>query len=222
MTKNDDAWGVTSDAGVHLASSVTVIRRKKRSTKGVASLFILAVLIVATVFGWRWWSQRTVAESARYDSLIERTAIRHNMDPDLVKAVIFQESNFDANARGKAGEYGLMQITEGAAKDWERATGKSFGSPGSLFRPKLNIEIGTWYLAQGYRKWQGHDDVLALSLAQYNAGPSRAQEWADAAGEKKIVDTIPFSSTRKYINHVTQHYRTFSREHRSHNETEEP
>ena len=214
--------GSNKDAEVHLASSITVIRHKKRSAKGVASLFILAVLIVTTMFGWRWWSQHIGAESSRYDSLIKQTAARHNMDPSLVKAVICQESNFDANARGKAGEYGLMQITEGAAKDWERATGKSFGSPGSLFRPKLNVEIGTWYLAQGYRKWQGHDDVLALSLAQYNAGPSRAQEWAEAAGEKKIVDAIPFASTRKYIKHVTQHYGTFSGERRFHNETEEP
>mgnify|MGYP006088328081 CR=1 FL=1 len=189
---------------------------------GLASLFILVVLTVAATFGWRWWSQRNDAGSKRYNSLIEQTADRHNMDPSLVKAVIFQESNFNANARGKAGEYGLMQITEGAAKDWERGTGKSFGSPGSLFRPKLNVEIGTWYLAQGYRKWQGHDEVLTLSLAYYNAGPSRAQEWADAAGEKKIIDTIPFSSTRQYISHVMQHFRTFSRERRFHDETEEP
>ena len=208
--------------GFILTSSVTVIRRKKRSAKGVASLFILVVLAMAAAFGWRWWSQRNDTESERYNSLIEQTASRHNMDPSLIKAVICQESNFNANARGKAGEYGLMQITEGAAKDWERGTGKSFGSPGSLFRPKLNVEIGTWYLAQGYIKWQGHDDVLALSLAHYNAGPSRAQEWADAAGEKKIVDTIPFSSTKLYIKHVKQHYETFSRERRFHHETEEP
>jgi len=190
--------------------------------KGLSRLFILAVLTVAAMFGWRWWSQRNVANSVRYNALIEQSAARHNMDPSLIKAVIRQESNFDANARGKAGEYGLMQITEGAAMDWERNTGKRFGSPGSLFRPKLNIEIGTWYLAQGYRKWQAHDEVLTLSLAQYNAGPSRAQEWADAAGEKKILDSIPFPSTRKYINHVMQHYKTFSRERRFHDETEEP
>ncbi len=208
--------------GFILTSSVTVIRRKKRSAKGVASLFILVVLTMAAAFGWRWWSQRNDTESERYNSLIEQTASRHNMDPSLIKAVICQESNFNANARGKAGEYGLMQITEGAAKDWERGTGKSFGSPGSLFRPKLNVEIGTWYLAQGYLKWKGHDEVLALSLAHYNAGPSRAQEWADAAGEKKIVDTIPFSSTKQYIKHVKQHYKTFSKERRFHHETEEP
>ncbi|MDP7396508.1 MAG: lytic transglycosylase domain-containing protein [Lentisphaeria bacterium] len=190
--------------------------------KGLSSLFILVALTVAAMFGWRWWSQRNKAEPLRYESLIEQSAARHNMDPSLVKAVIRQESNFDANARGKAGEYGLMQITEGAAKDWERGTGKSYGSPGSLFRPKLNIEIGTWYLAQGYRKWEAHDDVLALSLAQYNAGPSRAQEWAEAAGGKKIPDSIPFRSTREYINDVMQHYRSFSRERRRHDEKEKP
>ena len=57
----------------------------------------------------------------RYDSLIEQAARRYQVSPSLIKAVIWRESRFQPDMRGNAGERGLMQITESAAKDWSVA-----------------------------------------------------------------------------------------------------
>src|SRR3989440_9158709 len=44
----------------------------------------------------------------------------HQLDPMLVKAVVWRESRFDRLKYGMAGERGLMQVSERAANEWAR------------------------------------------------------------------------------------------------------
>lgn len=202
-----------------MSSRIRVVRRKRRNWKAILGPIVVVLVVIA--YAWFWDNARAPAHR-RYDNLIIDTAARYNLDPYLVKAVIRQESNFDADARGKAGEYGLMQITEGAARDWERGARRSFGSKGSLFRPKLNLEIGCWYLAQALRRWRDHGEREVLILAQYNAGPSRAATWAEKFKGKNILESIPFDSTRKYIDSVLAHRKRFTQEQQLSDGTQEP
>ena len=45
-----------------------------------------------------------------FDREILAAAANHNINPALIKAVIWRESKFNPNATGKRGEIGLMQI----------------------------------------------------------------------------------------------------------------
>src|SRR4051794_2029250 len=54
----------------------------------------------------------------QHDSLIREVAGQEGVDPMLVKAIIWRESRFDAHKIGSAGERGLMQVTERAAREW--------------------------------------------------------------------------------------------------------
>ena len=126
---------------------------------------------------------------------------RHGMERALVMGVVRRESNFDPDARGDAGEYGLMQVTRIAARDWERVNKRTIRFDRDLFDPELNVEVGTWYLSQGWKRYRGHPDQTILALSYYNAGPGRASEWSKKYKEN-LLERIPFSSTREYISSV--------------------
>src|SRR6266571_6287242 len=64
---------------------------------------------------YEWMSP---ARFHQYDHLIRSVATEHYLDPMLVKAVVWRESKFDPKKYGSAGERGLMQVSEKAAKEW--------------------------------------------------------------------------------------------------------
>lgn len=150
----------------------------------------------------------------RYDKIIWEAADRHRVSPFLVKAVIYRESSFQPWVTGDAGELGLMQIRKKTAvADWERVTGQRCPFGGLLFDPKLNIEIGTWYLGQAMRQWHDYRDREVLALAQYNAGRTNAKKWAPKDKRETVRRSkISFSSTREYISKVLEARKMFERE----------
>lgn len=178
----------------------------KKSRKVLLCLFLL-ILTGGTVYLTKSYFDFKKREKM-YDSLIVETANRHNIPPSLVKAVIRRESKFKANVRGGHGEYGLMQITEGAADDWIKATRKKeFESYQQLFVPELNIEIGTWYLAKAYKKFHDYKNVYALVLAQYNAGPGAVlkNKWVPSHKNGEVLKLITFPSTKAYIKDILKY-----------------
>ncbi len=104
---------------------------------------------------------QTMAGSSSYDPLIQEASILYGVDPNLVKAVIHQESSFNSQAVSSAGAKGLMQLMDG--------TGESLGVT-NPFDPKQNVHAGTHFLADLLRKYKGNEGV---ALAAYNAGPGR-------------------------------------------------
>ncbi len=160
---------------------------------------------------WVIRTSRAAAARRQLEPLVRRTARRHGVDPSLVLAVIRQESNFDADARGAAGEIGLMQITQNAAADWARAQRRSLGAENILFAPELNLEIGVWYLAKALRQFRHHRDREVLALSQYNAGRQRALRWAEEYREN-LLKHIPIPSTRGYIVNVLKYRASYNRE----------
>ncbi|QLF70856.1 transglycosylase SLT domain-containing protein [Peteryoungia desertarenae] len=97
-----------------------------------------------------------------YSKLISKYAKAYGVPADLAHAVVRIESNFNAKARGAAGEIGLMQI--------KPATARSIGYKGStkgLYDPETNIRYGMKYLATAHQL--GGGDTCGTIL-RYNAG----------------------------------------------------
>lgn len=145
----------------------------------------------------------------RYDELIVRVAEKHAMDRRLLAAVIWRESRFDADRVGTAREVGLMQVTENAGREWANASGVRGFSRDSLFDPSTNVEAGAWYLARAIRRWSDRPDPLPYALAEYNAGRSNAQRWAEAGGtnSRKFWEGITYPTTKRYIRDILRRYR---------------
>jgi len=174
-----------------------------------AGLFLLAFRsgdVIYTAYEWI-----SPARFHQFDNLIRTVAAEHELDPMLVKAVVWRESRFDPGKIGSAGERGLMQVSERAAREWARETQVANFHADDLLDAKTNLEAGAWYLRRAFQHWEHQKKPAVFALAEYNAGASRAQRWANNDPEAPISDrafrnNIDFPGTRNYVTSVLQRY----------------
>jgi len=146
------------------------------------------------------------ARFQQHDVLIRSIASEHRIDPMLVKAVVWRESRFDPQKFGSAGERGLMQVSEGAAKEWAQDKRDGNFRVEELFDSKVNLQAGTWYLARAMQRWENQSDPVPFALAEYNAGASRERRWA--GGDDLVIppdtfrNNIDFPGTRNYVDSI--------------------
>lgn len=178
--------------------------------------FILLVLssVIGLYFFNRYWIHR-------YDELIARQAGVYHLDEKLVWSVIYEETYFQAWKIGADEEVGLMQVTPTVAREWAKETGfKEFVSQTSgnvnefLSDPERNIQIGCWYLEKMRENYRGYPSETAMTLAAYNAGASRVEEWSKSKeqaaqmSEKEFIAQINIASTKSYVSSILERYRT--------------
>jgi soluble lytic murein transglycosylase len=156
----------------------------------------------------------------RYDALIVKVAGEYDLDPRLIKALVWRESRFQADMIGRNGERGLMQVSEIAARDWAAAKGIQDLRPDRILIPEVNLEIGTWYLKKAVQRWNYQDDAVPFALAEYNAGKSRVDRWIRTALQKKngqrvtaetFQGSIDFPSTARYVKAILARYDFYKR-----------
>jgi hypothetical protein len=115
---------------------------------------------------------------AQYYPLIVDACRRHNLDPDYVAALMYNESNGQWNARSPKGALGLMQLMPGTARGY---LGRS-ASEKTILEPANNIEAGVRYLKDmmNGNEERGIPRVgpdCHLLTAGYNAGPHRITQY---------------------------------------------
>ncbi len=141
----------------------------------------------------------------RYDEMIGDAARKNGVDPLLLKAIVWRESQFHPQKTGASGERGLMQVSEAAARDWLRSHKAETFQPTDLYSPRTNLEIGSWYLKQKLLRWASKDDPVPFALAEYNAGGRRVDRWiaetklGQAATAADLRSRIDFPSTHAYV-----------------------
>lgn len=141
----------------------------------------------------------------RYDAMIADAARKNGVDPLLLKAIVWRESEFHPGKTGTSGERGLMQVSEAAANDWAKARKVDAFKPADLFVPRMNLEIGSWYLKKALVHWAAKDDPVPFALAEYNAGRTWVDRWiaatrlGDNVTAADLRTHIGFPSTRAYV-----------------------
>jgi soluble lytic murein transglycosylase-like protein len=128
-------------------------------------------------------ASRSAFQPSAFDSLIDRYAALHRVEPGLVRAIISAESGFNPSARSSAGALGLMQLMPGTARE--------LGV--NPLVPEQNIEGGVRYFAQLLRMF----GKVELALVAYNAGPGFAERYARGL-------TSLYGETRQYVARVLQ------------------
>ena len=123
-----------------------------------------------------------------FDPIISSASRNFSVDPDLVRAVIQAESNFNPQAVSPKGAMGLMQLMPATAREM------AVTDP---FDPEENIQGGVRYLSELLRLL---NHKLPLALAAYNAGPTKV------LARNEIP---PIEETQDYVQRVLRNYKNF-------------
>jgi hypothetical protein len=124
-----------------------------------------------------------VAPDRVYDAIIAEASAEYGVDPELVRAVIRAESQFDPRAESGAGARGLMQLMPILSKEL------GVQDP---FNPRENIFGGVKYLSKLLDR---HHGDVTLALASYNAGPRNVDRYKGVP---------PFKETRGYVKKISK------------------
>jgi soluble lytic murein transglycosylase len=174
-------------------------------------IFLIVAAAAAYFFSDHW--------EHRFDELITRQSRIYRIDSKLVWSLIYEETWFRSGSLGEAGEVGLMQITPLVARQWAKETGlKELEKQTAddvtkvLLDPERNIQIGCWYFEKLRENYRGMPAETAMTLAAYNAGPSRVGEWTNGANpatltESEFIERINIPSTRSYVSSILERYR---------------
>ena len=93
---------------------------------------------------------------------IDKIAKRYGLNPDIVKALIEEESGWVASAEGDNGNsIGLMQIQE----RWHKERLTRLGIT-NLYDPEQNVTVGCDILSELLNKYGNYEDALSV----YNSG----------------------------------------------------
>ncbi|HJQ22974.1 MAG TPA: lytic transglycosylase domain-containing protein [Blastocatellia bacterium] len=188
-------------------------------------LILLAVILIAVVgalVALRYWTHR-------YDKLIYSVATQHNVDPLLVKAIVYEESFFRSGAHSSQNAIGLMQVTPVVAEELISAThSRSLGEAISgvsggahvvtapsfdeaMRDPATSLHVGCWYLRTLLNRYRDEPNALAVTLAAYNAGPTNVERWAGESERAQLspdefLNRIQFPATREYVRRIIERY----------------
>ncbi len=124
---------------------------------------------------------------------LEAAALSQSLEPALVIAVAAAESAFNAGAISRKGALGLMQVMPATAT---RYAHPMENGAQAIMDPKVNAQIGTRYLADLLRMFDGDKE---LALAAYNAGEGAVMKYG-----RKIP---PYPETQQYVAKVMRLYR---------------
>ncbi|MDB6018356.1 MAG: mltE [Pedosphaera sp.] len=171
-------------------------------------LLLLLLLGAGGLRSWYVW-QRDHSQ----DAPILAAARRYGIEPALVKAVVWRETLFNPNRRGKVGEIGLMQIRDATAGEWAHAERLPNFAPENLYDPATNTLAGSWYLQKLLKRYAATDNPLPYALADYNAGRSNVLKWQHgpaATNSLAFITQIGFPGTKNYVRAILrreEHYR---------------
>ena len=143
-----------------------------------------------------------------YSDTVEAAAAEFDVDPLLIWSIMRWESRYDPEARGLAGERGLMQVMP-STQDWIAERLGEEMSPGEGFSPEANIRMAAWFLRFLLDYF---DEDLELVIQAYNAGAGSVDSWQGdplVSDRDDLLRWIGFGSTREYLGRVSLNYRVY-------------
>jgi len=146
---------------------------------------------------------------APFRDAVLRASRQLKIDPRLVLSIMRQESGFNARAKSPAGARGLLQMTPDMAAKYAPLVKLSNVSEDDLYRPDINILVGTAYLSELNKMFPDLPEAVAAS---YNGGEDNVARWVARAVHKDpgvFTAEVGFNESKDYVNKVMSNYRAY-------------
>ena len=143
------------------------------------------------------------------DLVVTHSKSADELDPDLLQALMREESALDPKALSWAGAVGLCQLMPATAAGVAMQLKLKQPRQAQLLEPELNIQLGARYLSDLVIRLKG---VKPFALASYNAGETAVARWRRENGDEDLpgwVEQVPLQETRSYVKRVLRSYNTY-------------
>ena len=150
-----------------------------------------------------------IAYPNAFRELIEKHTRTAGVEPDLLQALMREESALDPKALSWAGALGLTQLMPYTAKGVAQQLKIKNFRVEALLEPDLNIRLGAHYLGELIKKFDGH---TPFAVGSYNAGSGAVNRWRSERPGMPLdawVEEVPIAETRGYIKRVLRSYNTY-------------
>jgi soluble lytic murein transglycosylase len=140
---------------------------------------------------------------------VDPSAAAAGVPPELLQALIREESALDPEAVSGAGAIGLTQLMLPTAQQVARQLKLARPGRAQLTDPETSIRIGAAYLGQLLRRQGGSP---AQALAAYNAGEGAVGRWQAGGRDRELdewIEEIPYDETRGYVKRVLRSYAAY-------------
>ena len=137
-----------------------------------------------------------------YEKIVKKYSEKYQVDPNLIYALIREESLFDPKAKSWVGAKGLMQIMDNTANMLD----KELNIKSSIYNPDDNINLGTYYIMKLMKRFNNN---IPNVLAAYNGGPKNVEIWRkkfNSLEDDEFIESIPFKETNGYVKRVLRSY----------------
>jgi len=151
-----------------------------------------------------------IAYPAAFRDEVVRWAPATGVPPDLLQALMREESALDPHAVSAAGAVGLTQLMLPTAQAAARKIrlGRKVATADLMDGP-LNIRLGAVHLGEVLRRFGGS---APLAVAAYNVGERPVRGWLQERGAlplDEFVEEIPVQETRGYVKRVLRSYAAY-------------
>jgi soluble lytic murein transglycosylase len=146
---------------------------------------------------------------APFSAELMKYAKTRNIDPRFVLAIMKQESSFRSDAKSPAAARGLLQLTYDTALKYNKQAGFPTLQAEDLYRPAVNIAIGSVYMSELKNQFGGLYEAIAAS---YNGGEDNAARWLERAKSKDsgiFAAEVGFAESKNYVFKVMNNYRAY-------------
>lgn len=174
--------------------------------KKLKIIIVIILIIILAVIGF-FYARDTFFPN-KYTNYINQYSAEYNLNPLLVKGVIRTESKYNPSVVSDKNAKGLMQITDSTGEWIASKIGMTDFTPSMLFDPKINIELGCWYLNYLESQFTNVDDAIAA----YNAGATNVESWLsnpEYSDNGVDLKKIPFTQTANYVKRVNRYEKIY-------------
>ena len=134
-----------------------------------------------------------------YQRFVTEASQKYGVSSEFIYSIMRQESAFNPMARSHADAFGLMQVLPQTAFKAAKKARIRFSQAEDLFKPRVNIPIGSSFLRTLYDQYDGR---LILAIASYNASEKAIDGWMKTrfnGNSLEFIEDIPYSETRGYV-----------------------